>query len=1125
MILRNGIRSTLRAKGRTVLFTLLILVLTLALTLGMGAWAYSAALLAQMDGSYESIALVEYMGINYPDQDAADPNARLSVPNSEAMAQIDGVQLYEQTDRTLAYIDGYTRVTGEVPYESYGVLLCTSFTPLYTDGWVQYAEEDLPDTFVMTDQTNWQARMRMHGQEIDWVPYFILQDGQYITNHSWDPATGALHNEIVPEDRLPERYIYQQQAGWSTNYLYVENGKRVFELVENSHSGKRLTFDYESESGTIYGPGKVVKSYTGICVDPLYSREYDGEFLITLLPDQLGLEIQPKARYVLHGYFSPNGNNHNNFVLTPFYEGCEILPWQQVVDGRYDPIFDEYAEKYAIANSFIRLEASRDVANLEVFQQNTLHLEEGLFPASAGTCLITRDIALQMDLQVGDALELTVLSSGDNDRFQLTKESEKQLTVVGIATEGDDHKGCVWVSDAEGDFGSALFGYSLGRAVLDNEKARQAADEMQSICGANVRVTLYDQGYSAAAQPLQTMKTTAMAVTVAAGCATVAVLLLFAYLFVGRQKETVQVLVSLGTSAGKIRLWLLSGAGVICIVAAGIGAFAGSLALESIIQMALEVAKSLYTVDGRYSEAAMGFVRQEGAAIETPLWPAIAAFGAAFALALVLCLIFLRLSRKQNTPKRGKQTVRVPKSGTSIRGKGAVRFAVLSAKRGGWRSVIVPVAALVLSLLLGILAVGAQGWDQQLESLYQDTRIQGMTVSTNGRQSAGLQVSTDNARKLWESGLLEEIAVSIGWNYFFYEEMPDFGVGEFAEYAKEKWIASQPKITALNSLSAAPEYLYGQAPEVTWLEGWDENFLASDDYYSFTSTKLYFELATLLPAENEPMAYPCLVSQDFLERHGLALGETFRTNMMYEHYTWQSYETVQLYPVGTFTAAAGQSNIYVPLGFWCDLEWITGEENMIAPGERVTMQFVDNLARDKFFYNTTNFSTCVFTLRQADQLDALRDYLQSQKFSRVGHLTGNRTTIVLKDQTFVETVGGLNRYISFSKLLFPVLFAVVALLGFIISWLMTNGRRMEFAILRGLGASRTRVFFSFFLEQFLLCLAGCIVSAVALCLLTGWGVAQLGSVGIFALCYLTGSALSVLAVGRTNLMALLSERE
>ena len=83
----------------------------------------------------------------------------------------------------------------------------------------------------------------------------------------------------------------------------------------------------------------------------------------------------------------------------------------------------------------------------------------------------------------------------------------------------------------------------------------------------------------------------------------------------------------------------------------------------------------------------------------------------------------------------------------------------------------------------------------------------------------------------------------------------------------------------------------------------------------------------------------------------------------------------------------------------------------------------------------------------------------------MGSLARNRTTVVLQDQSFVETVGGLGRYVTFSQILLPVLCAAVGLLGFVISWLMVNGRRMEFAIMRGLGASRGRVFCSFFLEQ------------------------------------------------------------
>ena len=72
MIIRNGIRSTLRARGRSMLFTLLIFVLTLTLSLGLGAWAYSSALLNQMEEGYTSIALVEYLGQDYPDQDIGD---------------------------------------------------------------------------------------------------------------------------------------------------------------------------------------------------------------------------------------------------------------------------------------------------------------------------------------------------------------------------------------------------------------------------------------------------------------------------------------------------------------------------------------------------------------------------------------------------------------------------------------------------------------------------------------------------------------------------------------------------------------------------------------------------------------------------------------------------------------------------------------------------------------------------------------------------------------------------------------------------------------------------------------------------------------------------------------------
>ena len=58
-----------------------------------------------------------------------------------------------------------------------------------------------------------------------------------------------------------------------------------------------------------------------------------------------------------------------------------------------------------------------------------------------------------------------------------------------------------------------------------------------------------------------------------------------------------------------------------------------------------------------------------------------------------------------------------------------------------------------------------------------------------------------------------------------------------------------------------------------------------------------------------------------------------------------------------------------------------------------------------------------------------------------------------------------------------------------------------------------------------LILLGCLLGCGALALLGSGGALQWLAAAGFAVCYLLGCALSVLAVGRVNLMNLLSERE
>ena len=670
------------------------------------------------------------------------------------------------------------------------------------------------------------------------------------------------------------------------------------------------------------------------------------------------------------------------------------------------------------------------------------------------------------------------------------------------------------------------------------------------------------------------METTALSVAAASFFAAVAVLLLFGSIFMGRQQETIHILSALGTSREKICLWLLSGAVMIAAVAALAGSLISRLVLGKIISIALDIATDLYAVDQRYSEAAMGISIEASTTTALPLWPAIAAGLAVFVLALLFCAMFLafawqepkkrrhKAAKKALTPDGGvpltasaidapptapavsvtpvapavsvtpaasaadrkPDTPSLRARGAHIPGRGALRFALLCARRRGFRSAIVPAATLCLTLLIGVLALSTQNWQRQMDSLKDNAVISGRATSANGRQSTEVMANAKYTRILWKSGMLEDMGVAISWHYWFPEDIPAFGSGGFSENTKKAWISRQPYMAAANNLLAAPGLLYDHEPSITWLDGWDEDVLISEEYdpiiFDYTpDTALMYEMDF-----DQMSFYPCVMSEKQMREKNLSLGDTF---IIVVYLNTNSFDStiVRLKVVGTYTHAKNRE-IYVPLSFWMPPEELFAKEDVIPLDSRlvgIPQTRKEQLARNFF---ATYFSTCRFTLKSAQSLDDFRDYLTKEGFGQTNRTnTGeNRMTILLEDQSYTETVSGLERYIAFSRLLFPFIFLATGLLGFVISWLMVNGRRMEFAIMRGLGAHRCQVFLSFFLEQGLLALIGCLLGFAVLAVLGAGAMGALAVLG-FLVCYLAGCALSILSAGRTNLIDLLSEKE
>ena len=149
MVIRNGILSTVRSRGRTILFALLIFLLTLSLSLGLGLWSYCAQTLAAMDATYTSIALVEYKGENYPDQYAADETARMAFAQLGDYSQVPGVELWEPTQRGFVVTEGYLRPDGTIPYKDQVVLTVVQATQKYEQEVYTVTEEELPFEFML----------------------------------------------------------------------------------------------------------------------------------------------------------------------------------------------------------------------------------------------------------------------------------------------------------------------------------------------------------------------------------------------------------------------------------------------------------------------------------------------------------------------------------------------------------------------------------------------------------------------------------------------------------------------------------------------------------------------------------------------------------------------------------------------------------------------------------------------------------------------------------------------------------------------------------------------------------------------------------------------------------------
>ncbi len=798
-------------------------------------------------------------------------------------------------------------------------------------------------------------------------------------------------------------------------------------------------------------------------------------------------------------------------------------------------IFEDIAKTLPVTNNSVLVMGTDNLMALLPFHQQELYITDGRafteaeYSQGSQVAVISELMAARLGIGVGDAIDLSVAVSNYpgiynsywvEDGFSY----RASFTVVGIMNTVNDKSWYVYVPKSAGAPSSPFpVGYSVGQAIIRNEDAPDFFARMNAILPERFQLTIYDQGYSTVAIPYQTILRVAKIATGVCLLVELAVILLFGFLFVYRQRDTGETMLMLGTGRKRVVGYFLFSSGAVALVAAVAGSVTGYWLHGKIIDLIAGAAANFALIDSRYSNGNLTISRTLEFAPELG-WQLFLSVGAVvFFLAVLACLAFTvgtflngRSSQQKIIgPKREGRTSRLH--------GGSLKYALLSIARGGARSMVVPILAISVVMFFGQLASTSLRYQEQLDAIYDNTAIVGYYTDINGKQIGNQVLDAFDVGSLYRTGLLNELFVSIAEPYYYLGvskkvDGTDTNIGPlyvppsyFGFESLEASILRGPDLIATNNIRTAPEFFYANSIDLTFMDGYDESVLA-------------------VPV-NDPKARSCIVTTDFMADQGISLGDTIRVaiNQTFRspEYKAQIFRHVDLVVVGAFEKQGVEDTIYAPLAVFFEpgLIWEPEQAAAGAPAERFASGYTIG-PEQEFALRRTVFNSANFIIADSRGLIPLKNYLTEYGYSQVKKVSRVREFIVLEDAAFNNAVASVKQQIRYINTLYPFLYVLVGVISVIASYLLTVSRKKEFATMRGLGVPRAHSFFSFFFEQGMLCLLGTANGLLAWRL--AWGqpsVFHLTLTGGFVVCYFLGCAISVMIMNYSNVLTILLDRD
>lgn len=395
------------------------------------------------------------------------------------------------------------------------------------------------------------------------------------------------------------------------------------------------------------------------------------------------------------------------------------------------------------------------------------------------------------------------------------------------------------------------------------------------------------------------------------------------------------------------------------------------------------------------------------------------------------------------------------------------RMAFLNIRRRERKSALIVLICILIVFFVSGYIDSIDKSERQLADLPRAVPVSARITSTDGSKVAGLVISAQTVDQIENSGLVKDLLYTapLAANP---AQMPD-------EENQYKDIT----VLCVNKAEAIPGYF---DRTITMLSGYEQSILQGQDAV-------------------------CVADEDFLENYGLSVGDTVQLAVYALKYN-SDHWTFSFEPLGVQDVLIAGSMSFAATGRETEI-------NLVCPVG--WSRELNTKADEKFFLDSVFFNVADPLALNEFKAAAKGFYLISVVPTADYSLSGSALSV--RDETFISTAGSLMNNMTSLYTFAPIVFLLIALVGYVISYLMMQSRRGDIAVMRYTGTSRAVCVGIILIEFTALSLFGSILGLGASALLLGFsGIGTPLIAMLFFLSFIIGIAVAAIQISGVNLM-------